>query len=135
MLTEILRHIRNYFPIANKAIAGDFAIEGGTIDLENVVPGQYFLIEGSALNDGVYMYPANSLKDEEFHGRITPLAIPAELVMLAEEIKGYNEKNAASPYVSESFGGYSYTKATGSNGAVATWQDAYATRLNCWRKI
>ena len=40
-----------------------------------------------------------------------------------------------SPYTSESFGGYSYTKATDANGAPIGWQKAFASRLNKWRKL
>lgn len=135
MLTEILRYIRNYFPAPEKAITGHFTIEGGKIGLENVMEGQHFLIEGSAMNDGIYIYPAEDLKDESFKGTVTPLAIPRDVIALAEEIENYTEQNKAAPYVSESFGGYSYTKATGKNGGLATWQEAYGTRLNAWRKI
>ena len=35
----------------------------------------------------------------------------------------------------ESFGGYSYTKATDANGAPIGWHKAFASRLNEWRKL
>jgi glycosyltransferase involved in cell wall biosynthesis len=43
-----------------------------------------------------------------------------------------------SPYSSESFGGYSYSKASGTDNHgndVTSWQSKFASRLNHWRKI
>ena len=51
---------------------------------------------------------------------------------------GGADSAAMSPYMSESFGGYSYSKGasnTASGGSVVTWQDAFKTRLAPWRKI
>jgi hypothetical protein len=46
-------------------------------------------------------------------------------------------KAAESPYVSESFGGYSYTKSGGyeADGGVNNWVTAFKTRLAQWRKL
>jgi hypothetical protein len=65
------------------------------------------------------------------------MAVPPTLIALSAEIKAYNESDAgkASPFTSESFGGYSYTKATDANGAPIGWQKAFASRLNKWRKL
>ena len=135
MLFEIMRHIRNFFA-TDKSVEGALAIEDGTMSLPFALDGQYVLIEGSALNDGVYKAPLENLTDEKFNGRIVALAVPGEFLELVEEIKAYNEKSKESGiYQSESFGGYSYSKATGRNGGVATWQDAYRSRLNVWRKL
>lgn len=133
MLFEVLKHIRNFFP-AGERINGKFNIEDGTISLP-LLNGQYFLIEGSVLNDGVYQYPATDLMDEEFEGSILPMAIPKAFLDLATEISDYQSKVTATPYQSESFGGYSYTIATNKNGNMASWADAFGTRLNAWRKI
>ena len=46
----------------------------------------------------------------------------------------YGEKSL-SPYQSESFGGYSYTKASASNGDQVDWKTVFRSRLNRWRKI
>lgn len=126
-------HIRNFFPTGKK-LNGEFHIEDGTINLP-LLEGQYFLIEGSVLNDGVYQYPTTELKDESFDGVITPLAPPSHFIALCNEIKEYNDKNKASAYVSESFGNYSYTKATDSNGNIQSWQSAYKKRLDVYRKL
>ena len=69
------------------------------------------------------------------------LAVPAEFVKLAEDVQAWresNEKAAQSPYQSESFGGYSYTKASGNaaqGGSALSWQSVFAARLKKWRKL
>ena len=102
--------------------------------LDFLQDGQYFRILGSVYNDGVYQYPA-VLTDEVFEGQIWAMRVPPAFIALSGEIDEYIAKNAESPYTSESFGGYSYTKATGESGAPLTWREAFASRLNAWRKI
>ena len=65
------------------------------------------------------------------------MAVPPTLIALSAEIEEYNKSDAgkASPYISENFGGYSYTKATDANGAPIGWQKAFASRLNKWRRL
>ena len=133
MLYTVCKHIKNFFPVERKE--GLYSIVGGSIDLP-LLNGQYFLIEGSILNDGVYQYPANNLMDETFKGEIVGMAVPKEFLKLVEEIEKYEEKASKSEgYISESFGGYSYTKATDARGNAASWQSAFSTRLNAWRKL
>ena len=87
--------------------------------------------------DGVHQYPAADLTDEVFHGAVWAMAVPPTLIALSAEIEEYNKSDAgkASPYTSESFGGYAYTKATDANGAPIGWQKAFASRLNKWRRL
>ena len=65
------------------------------------------------------------------------MAIPPSVIDLAAEIEEYNNSDAgkASPYISENFGGYGYTKATDASGAPIGWQKAFASRLNKWRRL
>ena len=137
MLTELLAEIRNYFEVPNGRHFGKFEISGGSIaPLDFLQEGQYFRIVGSVFNDGVYQYPAE-LKDEVFEGAVWAMRLPPAVIALAAEIKDYNDSDAgkASPFTTESFGGYSYTKATDANGAPIGWQKAFASRLNKWRKL
>jgi hypothetical protein len=138
MLTELLAEIRNYFEVPNGRHFGTFTISGGSIaPLDFLQEGQYFRIIGSVFNDGVHKYGEENLTDETFNGAVWAMAIPRVVVDLSEEIKAYNESDAGktSSYTSESFGGYSYTKATDANGAPIGWQKAFASRLNKWRKL
>ena len=138
MLTEICAELRNYFEVPNGRHFGTFTISGGSIaPLDFLQDGQYFRIVGSVFNDGVYQYPATSLTDEVFEGAVWAMAVPPTLIALAAEIKAYKDSDAGkpSPFTSESFGGYAYTKATDANGAPIGWQKAFASRLSKWRKL
>ena len=142
MLSELCGELRNYFlkDRESSKYQGEYTIEDGAINLDDILlEGQYFRIVGSVFNDGVYQYPATNLKDETFNGAIWAMAIPPEVIALAAEINSWVENNADtlnSPYTSESFGGYSYTKASASYGVGAySWQNHFSSRLNKWRKI
>ena len=145
MLTELLAEIRNYFEVPNGRHFGTFTISGGSIAPSDFLQeGQYFRIVGSTFNDGVYKGNGNIVDptlnvhhDEVFEGAVWAMSLPPDLIALAAEIEEYKNSDAgkASPYTSESFGGYSYTKATDANGAPIGWQKAFASRLNKWRKL
>ena len=139
MLEQVLMNIRNWFPVKGGIYSGTFTIKDGGITLPFLADGQYFRICGSVFNDGLHRYPATDLVDEEFSGAIWELAIPPAVVDLADEIGVWQEKNgeaSASPYQSESFGGYSYSKATDAEtGGAVTWQSAFKQQLGAWRKI
>ncbi len=137
MLNEVCAEIRNYF--VNEIHNGTFEIVGGKIaPLDFIQENQYFRIVGSVFNDGVYKNTADLvLTDEIFSGAVWSMAVPPCVIDLAAEIKAFNESDAGkpSPYTSESFGGYSYSKATDSDGVPLTWQKVFANRLNKYRRI
>lgn len=137
MLTEICAEIRNYF--VSDIHNGTFEIVGGKITpLDFLQENQYFRIVGSVFNDGVYKNTADlKLTNEVFCGSVWAMAVPPSVVALAEEIKKFNESDEAKPsaYTSESFGGYSYSKATDENGAPMGWKKVFASRLNKYRRI
>lgn len=145
MLTEICAEIKNYFAYRNDRHVGKFAIEGGTI-VGMEFPTDYFAIFGSRHNNGVHQISKPDLVDEEFTGAVWIMSPPKAFLDLAGEIAawqqayGATDSAALSPFYSESFGGYSYTKSAGStssagNSAVASWQAAYADRLKLYRKV
>lgn len=135
MLEQLLTEINNWF--LREIKPGEYTIdEGGGIALPFLKDGQYFRIVGSLYNDGLHQYPAEGLTPETFEGAIWALAVPPAVVSLADEIKTYQEKHGTpSPYTSESFGGYSYSKATKANGTAAGWREVYASQLNRWRRV
>lgn len=137
MLSEICAEIRNYFCNENDIKSGHFTISGGILSVDFLQNGQFFRIVGSVKNDGVYQFPTSSLHDEEFDGAVWAMRVPPSLVALSEEIEAFQQSDEAKPsaYTAESFGGYSYSKATDSNGATASWQTVFAKRLNAWRRI
>ena len=142
MLTELCAELNNYFLTHKEADMhpGQYSITEGTLVLPDglAIPGQYIRIVGSRLNDGVYQYPATGLADETFTGSVWTMSVPPTIVALAEEIAGWVEQNQnaiAGPYTSESFGGYSYSKASSKGGGAYGWQDQFATRLNPYRRL
>lgn len=140
MLEEILNHIHNFFVVKDGVHRGKFEISSSTILLDFLQEGQYFRIKGSVFNDGVYQYPADELEDEEFVGEIWAMAIPRKFIALCNEIDAWNTKygdSINSPYQSESWKGYSYTKASAADGSSSSlgWQDVFKSKLNPWRKI
>ena len=139
MLEQVLMHLKNWFLVPGGIHEGTYTIEDGGITLPFLANGQYFRICGSVFNDGLHQYPASDLKSESFDGTVWALAVPQAIIELAAEIEAWETKNgeaSVSPYQSESFGGYSYSKATDSaSGGAVTWQSAFRSRLNAWRKL
>ena len=142
MLTQICDEIKNYFSHDEDRFIGDFEIvDSEIIPSISILDGQYYRIVGSVFNDGVHKYgDANDvLKDEaQFHGAVWLMRVPQDFIDLVNEISEWQKKNAdilVSPYNSESFGGYSYTKASGGASGAYGWQNAFASRLNRYRKI
>ena len=139
MLEQVLMHLKNWFLVPGGIHERTYTIEDGGITLPFLANGQYFRICGSVFNDGLHQYPEVDLKTETFDGTVWALAIPQSVIELASEIEAWQEKNgdaSASPYQAESFGGYSYSKATDSaSGGAVTWQTAFRSRLNNYRKL
>ena len=132
MIDEICASLHNYFAV--DIVPGEYTVNDGEITLPFLAAGQFFRVVGSLFCDGVYRCGDKLPADETFNGAIWALAIPPALEAIAAEIEEWKAKNTdvlASPYQSESFGGYSYTKGSDS----ASWQGVFAKRLNRWRKL
>lgn len=151
MLTSICQYLRNWFN--RKPDGSDYPKYTGTFSIENgeivelsdeLAEGQYFRVMGSLFNDGVHQ-KGDVLKDETFEGAVWSMGVPPEVVALANDIAAWQEKYGAvdspamSPYDSESFGGYSYSKQQGyasvGGGMLTAWQAVFDARLKMWRKI
>lgn len=149
MLNEICAEIKNYFTYKSDLHIGDFTISGGVISPSFDIPTDYIRIVGSHFNDGVHVRGEQGfgLTDEaEFHGSVWVMSPPADFLALVAEIEAWQVKNgssdsvAMSPFQSESFGGYSYSKGSGNSNSsgsssVPTWQSTYASRLKRFRRI
>lgn len=132
MIDEICASLNNYFAV--DIVPGENTVNDGEITLPFLAAGQFFRVVGSVFCDGVYRYGDKLPADETFDGAIWAMAIPPALEAIAAEIEEWKAKNAdvlTSPYQSESFGGYSYTKGSDS----ASWHGVFAKRLNRWRKL
>ena len=143
MLTELCQELNNWFEREKRS--GSFRIANGMLEADFLLPGQYFRVMGSLFNDGVHQYGNDFLNDEDFTGSVWSLAIPVAVIKLSEDIDAWRAKyeapdsSAMSPYMSESFGGYSYSKGsaisgTGTGGATS-WRTSFASRMNAWRKL
>ena len=149
MLTELCEYLRNWFDYDCYKLFGEITIEGGTISaLDSLaVTGQYYRIIGSVHNDGVHQYGEDVLINETFDGAVWLMKIPTAVINLANEIADWRASydgatsQANGPFQSESFAGYSYSKAGGTTSAdgtgftTNTWQGAFAAKLSPWRKL
>ena len=145
MLEQILMELNNWFRVRDDMDGihhGTYVIENECIALPFLKDGQYFRIIGSVFNDGLHLYGSGTdiLTDEKFDGTIWALAVPKAVVELAGEIIDWQKQYGTvvdSPYTSESFGGYSYTKSSGTveSTGVSGWQDAFRLKLNPYRKL
>ena len=143
MLTELCQELNNWFEREKRS--GSFRIVDGMLEADFLLPGQYFRVMGSLFNDGVHQYGNDFLNDEDFTGSVWSLAIPVAVIKLSEDIDAWRAKyeapdsSAMSPYMSESFGGYSYSKGSAISGAgtggATSWRTSFASRMNAWRKI
>lgn len=141
--TQFFKELNNWFE--RDSITGNFTISGGMLaDNVGLLDGQFYKIDGSYLNEGVHKHPDENLKDETFDGKITKMAVPIDVIELETEINNWIEKYddvMKSPYTSENFSVYGYSKGggnaiTGTGGADAdAWKSAFAGRLTVWRKL
>ena len=141
MLEAVLIHLKNWFVVPYGVHEGIYTIENNTLEIPFLQVGQYYRICGSVFNDGLHKYgdTTDKLQNETFTGTVWALAIPKTIVELSAKIEEWQTKNGetvASPFTSESFGGYSYTKATdATTGAQATWETVFRSQLNPYRKM
>lgn len=129
--------------------SGTFTIDNGTISgVDFLITGQYFAIHDSKLNDGVYQYTPEvlaTLKNETFDGAIYDMSVPPTFIDMCNDITAWQTKYggvdsvAMSPFTSESFAGYSYSKSSGGSAdgtaSATSWQSVFADRLRKWRRL
>ena len=168
MLTEICGYLKNWFNRRPDGTdypkyKGEFTIKRGVIKFSDgtdldLLDGQYMRILGSIFNNGVFCYSStpvlgeNSaqaplLMDETFTGEVWSMAIPVDVLALDKDVNEWMAINgkatsaALSPFNSESFGGYSYSKSGGRGGSSGgnqtgvTWMDVFGSRLSRYKKL
>lgn len=153
MLTEVCGYLKNWFDTDEyhkklPRLEGEFTITGGKLaELgELLIKGQCFYIYGSYLNDGAYIYTDDlTLNDEKFTGFVQSMHVDTDLLKIVKDMQDWQNKYgtvdgpAMSPFNSESFGGYSYSKSAGYSGAGAKNSSdpfsVFASRLSRWRKL
>ena len=138
MLSEACFNVKNFFSAASDKYFDSFTISDSQITPPvPIQDGQYFRIVGSVFNDGVHQF-GDVLQNETFEGAIWLMRVPKDFLDLCGEMEAWQDKygsgESLSPYQSESFGGYTYTKASGTNGGNATVWDVFKSRLDLYRK-
>jgi hypothetical protein len=158
MILAVMREVNRFFEVSIES--GDFTLSKGKIQLNgNYKAGQYIILAGSILSDGLYKVVAVEngrytldlprppacrqagppVVDEKWRGTVYGLAIPSDFLVLCEEIREFQEKNGNSSLVSETvIGVHTWVRGTKTDGNRATgtpitWKDAFADRLNDYR--
>lgn len=143
MLNEVLQAINNYF-VLDYCDLTQIESDGLTVsNPELFIVGQYVLVLGSKLNDGVYKIAtivgskiSVSVDDDLFAEsgdmRLCGLGVPRAVLSLVDEITEFNIKNSGG-ITNESLGDYSVGYAN-SNGDVS-WISAFRKKLAPYKKV
>jgi len=138
-LDMVCGEVKNYFSAHEDRIAGEYTIESGELTgVDFLQDGQWFRIVGSTFNDGVYKWgEESSLQDETFDGAVWAMKVPMAFLNLCDEIITFVQSDAStpSPFTSESFAGYSYTKAVNAYGVAVGWKEIFVDKLKRWRRL
>lgn len=154
-LEQVLAHIHNWFTRETLSLSECEVVDGQLpASVAEAVPaGTWYRIQGSYLNDGLHLRGAEDegLNDESFSGTLSVLAVPRALLAVVDEISDWvaanaeaRSKAAASPYQSESFGGYTYSmrpdltggsSSSSGSGGLTGWQAAFKSDLNPYRRL
>ena len=67
-IKEICDYIHNYFEVDE--VSGEFTIADGSLEASFLSNNQYYRIQGSVFNDGIYKYPSTDLTNETFKGKV-----------------------------------------------------------------
>lgn len=154
MLTQICQELRNWFDRGLPKYHGIIHIADGVVTVDGVLPslqtGQHYRLIGTVFNDGVHVWGLGSqdlVPEADVDATLWEMRVPPVVVELANDIAAWQDKYGCvesenmSPFSSESFAGYSYSKASGGGsssgggGSTVDWRSAFASRLNRWRKI
>lgn len=142
ILDEICFELKNYFSLHKDRIIGDFSVANGkVVPPLSLLDNQYYRIVGSVFNDGIHRKDDLLIDEPTFHGAVWLMRIPQDILDLADDIEKWMDENAKiidSPYMSESFGGYNYSKGSNYDGTHGlSWknQSNFSHRLNKYRRI
>lgn len=145
-LTDLCRKTRNWFD--KKRHFGIFDLDS---ELDFACEGQFYRLIGDVTADGQCLYVdyVCTYTDGNFkvygaetahgilNGAIWEMSVPTDFLELYEKMTAWEEKNADilnSPFQSESFGGYSYSRASGKNGSLTVW-DNFADEIARYQKL
>lgn len=143
-LEMVMNEVKNHFVSA--VADGEFTIRDGVLLFPGDAPGCGYMALAGAQNSGVWEAQAADggmqlsrdgvlCESETFCGSVFCLRPPRSFFALVEQIDEWIEHNPVGAFVSESFGGYTYNRATGTAGLPATWQQTFQARLAPYRRM
>lgn len=146
MLTEICAYLRNWFDRDSSgnrlpSWTEQITISGGELAgfSDRLLPGQYFRILDSVMNNGVWQYGTDFLADETFNGTVQSMAVPQEIIDAKERWEQYRKQYGEvldSPFSSENYFGYSWSKdSSATNASQNGMPSSVEAALAPWRKI
>jgi len=140
MIEQVLQAINNYF-VDDHCDLTEVMLDGINVKRpDKFVQGQYILILGSKMSDGVFTVldvtgnkltldlEVDLIPEQTKNMVACSLSIPRAVLNLADEIEAYNAKNDGS-VASESLGDYSVTYGDG-----ATWITVFRNKLAPYKK-
>lgn len=154
MLNAVLREINNYFfeyslGVKEFSYSKDVTFTssdtlGATDFSDTFIVGEYILVEGSRVNDGVYLISSidattitvdatvdlTITTEPERTVTLTKLFIPKELIALIAEIKTY-DASVTTGLSSETQGNRSVSYADGGS----SWKKAFGTDLSVYKRL
>lgn len=143
MLEQVLTYLNNWFVrytyTGDVTVSEDGAVLAPSEAADVLQPGRWYRILDSDFYDGVYQVPEEQSEKEEpeeeaeepeeeeqsetFSCTLWALGVPAGLLNIITEMEAWQAKYGdvvSGPYQSESFGGYSYSKAGASSSGSGT---------------
>ena len=124
MLNKVCRYLKNWF--VKTYYIGAVTVSDGAVSVNgepiSMNEGDYFALVRTRYVYGVYQY-GDEIEDSTFDGAVWVMDVPPEILAILPDLTAWETANgaespAASPYQSESFGGYSYNKANTGDGKV-----------------
>jgi len=152
MLEQVLTYLNNWFVrytyTGNVTVSEDGAVLAPSEAATVLQPGRWYRILDSDFHDGVYQVPEEQSEKEEpeeeeqsetFSCTLWALGVPTGLMSTVAEMEAWQAKYGdvvSGPYQSESFGGYSYSKAgaSSSSGGTATVWTQFADTLAPYKR-
>ena len=150
-ITEVCKHLGNYFTDGQPQVSGDFTIKNGKIVLyDDFIVGQRILLTGGhfavgsfEVVDRVYLsdasvYSLSAADDisESWNGIIYGQRIPPDFISLCREIMEFrlDPKERPTTITKESVSNvHSWQKWRGADGVPLGWQDMFAKELSFYR--
>jgi hypothetical protein len=136
-MDKLLKYLNRYWPRSIEGVTSISADGFNGTFAETYLVGQYVMIKGSILSDGIYKLTAVSPTkltiadvlqvESSTLITITGLAIPRDVIALEAKISAYKGTEGVA---SESIDDYSVSYQDGSG-----WQKAFANELNAYRLI